>query len=114
MSIQTLSIIWNTISIEVMYNDDWSKAYRETYGYGMAQLEIRSQDKQRLPMTETGYRSHFTPAPDINDHGGAEKFVRDWLDHEAQSRAWKAYVKHSRQLSLFYSLPSHRLRRHNL
>ena len=101
MTIETININWNTIEIEITYNDDSSKAHREIYGHAMAHLEIRSNGKQPLPMTETGYRSHFTLASTIKEQGGAETFVRTWLDHEAQSKAWQDYVERSKQLTLF-------------
>ncbi|NRB46246.1 MAG: hypothetical protein HRU41_01135 [Saprospiraceae bacterium] len=80
MSIRTLSITWNNRVIEITYNNDWSKAHREAYGHSMAHLEIKSQDDQPLPISETGYRSHFTPTYVIEKHRGVEEFVRDWLN----------------------------------
>jgi len=101
MGEQQLSIVWNNVAIELTYNDNWSNVIRETYGYSLALLEIHSQDKQPLPITETGYKSHFTPASEIEEFGGAEKYVRHWLDQEAKSKEWKEYVRQSKQLTLF-------------
>lgn len=101
MSIENLTIIWNEISIDITYNNDWSKAYREIQGHSMAHLEIKSQNRQRLPITNTGYKSHFIVATEIEEYGGAAQYVCAWLDHGAQSKKWKDYERKSKQLSLF-------------
>lgn len=101
MSIEKLSVVWNKIAIDISYNNDWSKGYREIQGHAMAHLEIESQNKERLPITDTGYRSHFIAATEIEKYGGAEKYVCAWLDDGAQSKEWKDYVEQSKQLSLF-------------
>ena len=101
MSIENLQIIWNTIAIDVIYDNDWSKAHREIMGFSMAQLEIKSADKVQLPITETGYRFHFIAATEIEEYGGAERYVWDWLEEKSKSKAWKDYVNRSKQLSLF-------------
>jgi len=69
----------------------------------MAHLECRtiSPEKARLPITETGYRSHFTPAAIIEDGGGPVAFVQKWLDSEVQSPEWQDYLEEQKQPSLF-------------
>ncbi len=101
MGVQNLSMIWNNITIEVNYNDNWSNVIQETYGYCLAHLEIRSQNKQPLPITGTGYKSHFTPTSEIEEFGGAVEYVNHWLDQEVNSKEWKKYVRQSKQLTLF-------------
>lgn len=59
-------------------------------------LEIRSEGRIPLPLTETGYRSHFTPIGQIAAYGGALRYVADWLDAEAARKGWTGA-----QLSLF-------------
>ena len=101
MSIENIKLTWNTISIDVNYNNDWSKAHREIMGFSMGHLEIQSKDKARLPITETGYRSHFIAATTIEEYGGPEKYVMDWLDEKSKTKAWRDYWRSSNQLSLF-------------
>ncbi len=96
-----LTVIWRGITIDIFYVPDYSKAFREIYGHPLAHLEVRAEGQKRLPFTETGYRSHFSPASSIEGHGGPEKFVLGWLDFEAQSKKWKDYVDSTRQLTLF-------------
>lgn len=100
---ETHKLDWRGIGIEVRYCPSWSKSYEEIYATGMAHLEIRSLDNpiSPLPMTETGYRSHFSPAHLIEEVGGALAFVEAWLEDEARSPQWKAKEEAARQPSLF-------------
>lgn len=52
-------------------------------------LEITAMNDAQIPITETGYRSHFLPDGIVEEHGGPEAYVLAWLDHEADSEAWK-------------------------
>ncbi len=92
---------WNGIALKVGYTPCYCKTFLKYYGHSMAHLTIEAVERQRLPITETGFRSHFTAAANIEAFGGVEQFVMEWLNHEAQSEEWKSYWKESRQLSLF-------------
>ena len=94
---QVYRIKWQGIDIEVR----WAARWMNSSVYPVAHLELVSDGRVPLPMTETGYRSHFTGRETIEDHGGPVEFAIAWLDHEAQSEAWKRYVEQSKQLSLF-------------
>ena len=58
---QIFPLHWNGIDIEISYDPSWSPAYSEIYGTHLAHLEchVVSPKKARLPITETGYKSHF-------------------------------------------------------
>ena len=101
MGVQVLDIVWENISIEISYNSDWSNAYRDIYGHAMAHLEIRSNAGERLPITDTGYRSLFLPVPTIEEQGGPITLIQEWLNEASQSAEWKTYVESNKQLSLF-------------
>jgi len=65
-------------------------------------LEIRVDDRQPIPITETGYKSHFFGPcdPDLT----AEQIttlVQDWIAREAQSENWQRLEKERKQLLLF-------------
>jgi hypothetical protein len=95
------SLDWHGIAVSISYAADWSPSFKEIYGSPMAHLEIRSLDGQPLPITETGYRSHFTNVDVIDAEGGPVEFVRAWLDHDAQLPAWQEAKAKRQQLSLF-------------
>jgi len=82
------TIIWRGVRIEITFTPD---------AFGMADhIELRAEDRAPLPVTETGYRSHFMNKGTVAEHGGAVGFVVAWLDHEADRQSWRGA-----QLSLF-------------
>lgn len=100
---QTYQLAWRGIAIEVRYCPSWADYYERIYGHPLAHLEIEAIDPPRrpLPMTETGYRSHFTAPAVIAAQGGPAAFVRAWLDHEAAADDWQDQEAARAQLSLF-------------
>ena len=63
---------------------------REYLSSGSDHLEIESIKPKRapLPITETGYRSHFILALDLINSGGPVTFVTAWINQEAKGKAW--------------------------
>ncbi|MBI1227772.1 MAG: hypothetical protein GC192_21235 [Bacteroidetes bacterium] len=96
-----LSLTWQGIAVDVTYVPDYSPSFRNTYGWSLAHLSIQRQGKGQLPMTETGYKSHFTNAAGIEEMGGPEGYVRAWLGESGSSKEWQDYIKQERQLKLF-------------
>ena len=95
---ETYPIVWEGIALSVRWNPTWPGKVGDG---ALAHLELVAENRQRLPMTATGYRSHFVPRSEVEAYGGPVAYARAWLDHEAQSPAWKAHAAASRQLSLF-------------
>jgi hypothetical protein len=91
-------IDWEGITLLVKWCPSW---LGERSSHQIAHLEIYSADRQPLPITETGYRSHFIDKEAVEALGGPVAFTRAWLDEEAASPAWRKRVSTSRQLSLF-------------
>ncbi len=77
-------IIWRGIEIEITFTP-------EKFGI-IDHIELRTQNKTPLPVTETGYRSHFIQAGTVLHFGGAIAFVTAWLDHEAGCAAWNSTI----------------------
>lgn len=94
---QTFRIEWQGIGIEVRWAPNWTNSSK----YPVAHLELISDGRVKLPVTETGYRSHFTSREAVEEHGGPVAFAIAWLDHEAQSETWQCHVDQGKQLSLF-------------
>lgn len=101
MSEELYQMTWRGIDIEIKYNPNWSSAMNAGYGFIMTHMEIKAQGRVRLPMTETGYRSHFTPVGNVDEVGGAIEFVRLWLEDKAQDKSWIDHADLSRQSELF-------------
>jgi hypothetical protein len=69
----------------------------------MAHLQIcsRSPEKAPLPITETGYRSHFLAPGLVEERGGPTAFARAWLDQAARQTKWSQLEFKRRQPDLF-------------
>lgn len=95
--IQTFTAYWSGIALRIAFEPNWLG------GNITAHLDIHSvaPDRAPLPITETGYRSHFCAANEIDDAGGPVAFVLAWLDAASLSPSWKAAEQARRQLSLF-------------
>lgn len=93
---------WNGVTVEISYEPCWLNT-QEIYGTTLAHIEVRSLAPERaaLPITETGYRSHFVGNAEIIEAGGASAYVRAWLEDAALAPAWKAAQEAARQLALF-------------
>ncbi len=102
-NIETHRIDWNGITVEIRYEPNWLNI--ETT-FDPAHIEVESIDPTRaaLPITDTGYKSHFTSRETIEAYGGAVAFVEAWLETESQAPDWRI-VQHRqderRQLDLF-------------
>jgi hypothetical protein len=87
---------WDGIEIEATYTPvRWGV---------IAHLELESIQPPRapLPVTETGYLSHFHPCGSFEAGGGdVVAQVREWLDKEAKKPAWQNHLRKSRQGELF-------------
>lgn len=93
---QTYRFQWEGIEIEAIYSPiKWGV---------IAHLEIESIQPPRapLPITESGYKSHFHPCGTVEANGGdVVAQIVAWLDEEAAKPEWRAYAANSRQGELF-------------
>ena len=81
-------ITWRSVEVEITFTPE---------KFGMNDhIELRTKNKEKLPVTETGYRSHFMDKGTVAEHGGAVAFVTAWLDHEAERTGWS-----NAQMTLF-------------
>ena len=96
MEPQTFRLLWQGIEIEIVYTPRrWSV---------IDHLEIHSVRPERapLPITGTGYRSHFMQPGTIEAHGSdVVAQVRAWLDEEAASPEWREHTERAKQGELF-------------
>lgn len=82
------TIVWRGVQIEITFTPD---------SFGIVDhIELHTQNKTPLPVTDTGYRSYFMDKGTVAHNGGAVAFVTTWLDHEAERTGWRGA-----QLSLF-------------
>jgi hypothetical protein len=102
-TIETVPCEWRGITIEVSYEADWLGMGSRNAEYGHSHLELRviAPEGAQLPVTETGYRSHFLSCGEVEGCGGPVAYVLDWLDTAAKDKAWITRQESLRQLSLF-------------
>lgn len=89
---EAFELVWQERPISVRYQANWLSS--ETW-----HIELRCAE--RLPVTETGYRSIFVPSPDFECDADVETFLRGLLDEAATEKTWVQYIEDSRQLKLF-------------
>ena len=84
-------VMWQEIPVTITYEVNW---------LGLcAHLQLRAGE--RLPITDTGYKSLFLSAEAIVASGGAIAFATGLLEEAATSSAWKHYWQERQQLTLF-------------
>ncbi|WP_422005791.1 hypothetical protein [Pyruvatibacter mobilis] len=89
----TSQIDWRGVAISVSYHrHQWSE---------FDHIVVNVIGDGIIPITETGYRSHYLLSDVTDEYGGAVAYVLAWLEHEAQTPQWKKRQEAERQLSLF-------------
>ncbi len=89
---QTYKLDWQGRKLQIIYQP---RSYA-----GTAHLQIRVRHARPLPITETGYRSHFVHPADVEHLGGPVAYVEAWLDAMAQTKAWRRAARDGVQLTL--------------
>ncbi|MFT4075640.1 MAG: hypothetical protein QM647_08900 [Asticcacaulis sp.] len=98
-TIETFIIDWQGITLSVTYEANWMNCKRP--GYAHLQIESITPRRMPLPITETGYRSHFIHPSAVVELDGPVAYVLAWLDATANAPEWREAQDHRRQLSLF-------------
>ncbi|MEQ1711745.1 MAG: hypothetical protein ABL908_10120 [Hyphomicrobium sp.] len=76
---------------------------RDYLSMGHDHIEVDSirPKKAPLPITDTGYRSHFLNPLELANNGGPVTFVTAWLDREAKNPVWRKTQSQRAQGDLF-------------
>ena len=76
---------------------------RDYLATGNDHIEVESiaPKKAPLPITETGYRSHFLSPLELMNAGGPVTFVTTWIEHEAKGKTWSKAATAKQQGDLF-------------
>jgi hypothetical protein len=92
---------WQSIEIEVRFERNWLGSPPSDYHPSHLEIESIEPPHAQLPITETGYRSHFLSPDEIQAAGGVLAYVIDALDEAAKRKEWKARQAAQRELTLF-------------
>lgn len=93
-------IDWQGITIEIRWNPE-HLIFDDNLTMAHLEIETISPARAPLPMTETGYRSHFTHDVAVYEYGDPVSFVEAWLAETAGAPAWQLAQAQRQQLSLF-------------
>ena len=93
---------WNGITISVTYDDEYLGP-NKTSPNALAHLAVQSVSPERapLPMTSTGYKSHWLHPQEVSAEGGPVGYVLAWITQEAETREWQERAAAAKQYSLF-------------
>ncbi|MCG8328576.1 MAG: hypothetical protein MI974_12865 [Chitinophagales bacterium] len=90
-NLEIYQMMWQEIPVTITYEADW---------LGLcSHLQLKAN--QKLPYSETGYRSLYLSKESVIKRGGPVAFATGLLDEMAQSPQWQAYWRDQKQLSLF-------------
>jgi hypothetical protein len=92
-------LVWEGIAVCISHTKNW---LQDEFDH----IEVTAD--QPIPITETGYKSHFIQQTELALFEGPEDFVRKWIEAEAIKPDWIRHVaemkrieEDSRQLTLF-------------
>lgn len=97
--ITTEALVWEGVTLSIAYEPSWL-ATSEDHGTARLAIRVVAPESAPLPITQTGYRSHFLARRIVEEAGGPVAYVRGWLDESARDPAWRKALDRWRQLSL--------------
>ena len=89
-------LVWRHVTARVRHTRDYINE-----GWSHIELIVLAPKDAPLPITQTGYLSHFLDEVELAKTGGPMKFFLGWLDREARNPAWAKAEFRWRQLELF-------------
>ena len=95
--ITTEMLEWQGITLSV----ECERNYATMTGLTHLSIHVLEPSTSKLPITETGYRSHFLSEAEVAELGGPLGYVRAWLDAEAATPEWREQQQAARQMTLF-------------
>lgn len=101
MSYSLEIITWHNIELEIRYSPSYCAALEGDNAMAHIEVSVIHPENHPLPITETGYKSHFIHRINVEEYGSAIAYVLAWLNHEAQTPEWKKIEESSRQGELF-------------
>jgi len=88
---------WEGIKIQARYKPEY-------IGSAHIELHVIEPPLAPIPVTPTGYISHFHKRGEVEAAGGPTAYAKAWLDHESKGHFWQAVLKKRNtptQLDLF-------------
>ncbi len=92
----THKLVWRDITCRVRHTPDYLSK-----GWSHIEIMVLKPKGAPLPITETGYRSHFLGHDELQGAGGPVRFFLGWIAREAASKQWSKAEFKWRQGDLF-------------
>jgi hypothetical protein len=92
----THKLIWRDTTCRVKHTPNYLSP-----GWTHIEITVVSPKGAPLPITGTGYRSHFLDEELLAAAGGPVAFFQRWIEQEATTKAWAKVEFKWRQLELF-------------
>lgn len=92
----TFRLVWRGVVCRVRHRRNYLSR-----GWSHVELIVVSPKGVPLPITSTGYLSHFLDEDDLYAAGGPVSFFHTWLDREASAKPYKKALAKWQQLELF-------------
>lgn len=100
---RTAKLVWRDVTCRVRHTPNYLST-----GWSHIEITVVSPKKAPLPITETGYRSHFLDEELLKKVGGPVTFFVDWIEREAATKAWAKTDFKWRQGDLFQAVQQRR------
>ncbi len=92
----THKLVWRDVTCRVRHTPNYLSK-----GWSHIEIVVLKPKGAPLPITETGYRSHFLGHDELQRAGGAVRVFLDWIEREAASKQWSKAEFKWRQGDLF-------------
>ncbi len=92
----SLKLVWREITCRVRHTPNYLSK-----GWSHIELIVQKPKNAPLPITSTGYLSHFLDGDLLKRAGGPVRFFLDWIERESHSKQWAAREFKWRQGDLF-------------
>ena len=99
----TVKLVWRDVTCRVKHTPNYLSK-----GWSHIEIIVVSPKNAPLPITETGYRSHFLDEDLLKKAGGPVTFFIDWIEREAATKAWAKAEFKWRQGDLFQAVSQRR------
>ena len=76
-------LIWRDVTCRVRHTPNYISR-----GWTHIEIIVVKPKGAPLPITETGYRSHFMAPLDLINAGGPVTYVTAWIEKESRGKAW--------------------------
>lgn len=80
-----LTLVWRGVTCRVRHTPNYISK-----GWSHVEIFVTKPKKAPLPITSTGYLSHFLGEDELKRAGGPVMFFLDWIERESHTKQWAA------------------------